>query len=259
MKKWMELLAEKHRLMREIYPKDNLVVVFDIDDTILDLRHMVLHVLRSFDRRHGTRYFEGLALRDIRTSEYAMHETLQACAITGADAVRIIEWFSDHSWSLTVVRDAHRPFPGAMEVIRWLQTQPKTFVGLNTGRPELIRRDTLQCLHDLGKPHGVAFADTLLFMNPHGWGERIAESKVEGIRYFQDLRYRVVAFVDNEPENLRAVEAYDRPGEILLLHADTAFDGCRERVPDKAVSGRIWDVAQLTGNEGVEEGLGKAA
>jgi FMN phosphatase YigB (HAD superfamily) len=259
MKEWMRLLAEKQRTMREAHPKDDLMIVFDIDDTILDLRHMVLNVLQSFDRRQGTCFFQGLTIRDVGTSERSIHKMLEEHVPLEADAFRIIEWFRNHSWSLTVVRDAHRPFPGAMDVIRWLQTQHRTFVGLNTGRPECVRRETLQCLHDLGRPHGAAFADILLFMNPHGWGERVTESKVEGIRYFQDLRYRVVAFIDNEPENLRAVEEYDTSGEILLLHADTIFEGKRENVPGKAVSGRIYDVTEFGRNEGVEDGLGRAA
>ena len=77
MKEWMKRLAEHHRTMREAYPKDNLIAVFDIDDTILDLRHMILHVLRSFDRRHGTQYFHDLALRDVRASERAIHQMLE--------------------------------------------------------------------------------------------------------------------------------------------------------------------------------------
>jgi hypothetical protein len=47
MKHWMRKLGEHHKRMQGRYQEENLMVVFDIDDTILDLRHMVLHVLRS--------------------------------------------------------------------------------------------------------------------------------------------------------------------------------------------------------------------
>ena len=42
---------------------------------------------------------------------------------------------------------AHRPYRGVLEVIRWFQLQPATFVGLNTGRPEQLRDETLRSLN----------------------------------------------------------------------------------------------------------------
>jgi hypothetical protein len=259
MKKWMNRLAEQHQTMRNGYPEDDLAVVFDIDDTILDLRHMILHVLRSFDRRHDTGYFKSLAVDDIAISETGVHEMIKKLQIPWREGLHVAEWFKENCWSPVVVRKAHRPFPGAMEVIRWLQAQPRTVVGLNTGRPNTIRKETLQCLREVGRPHGVTFADSLLFMSRYGWGERIAESKVEGIRYFQEIGYRVAAFVDNEPENLQVVAEFDKSGEILLLHADTVFNSARERVPQNAVSGKIFDVAELARTMGVVHELGKAA
>ena len=44
------------------------------------------------------------------------------------------------------VLEAHHPHPGVMEVIRWLQLQPSTFVGLNTARHEWLRAATLRSL-----------------------------------------------------------------------------------------------------------------
>jgi hypothetical protein len=43
-----------------------------------------------------------------------------------------------------------RPYPGALEVIRWFQLQESTFLGLNTSRPERLRADTLHSLNALG-------------------------------------------------------------------------------------------------------------
>ena len=47
---WMKKLAQHYEKMRSIYPSDRLIVLFDIDGTILDMRHMVLSVLYSYDR-----------------------------------------------------------------------------------------------------------------------------------------------------------------------------------------------------------------
>ena len=242
---WMKRLARQHRIARGLYPEEKLIVVFDIDDTILDLRHMILHVLSSFDDHHRTRYFRDIAVHDIDVGEFEVLRMMAELGMTEGVRLKVLEWFKDHSWSAPVIREGHRPFPGVMDVIGWLQAREKTFVGLNTGRPEIIRKETLQCLNGIGREHGVVFHDSLLFMNPYGWGEAITESKVAGIGYFQAMSFRIVAFVDNEPENLEAVAGFDRNKEILLLHADTVYASGKDRVPEHAVSGRTYDLRSL--------------
>jgi hypothetical protein len=245
MKKWMNRLAEKHKQMRQNYPTDELIIVFDIDDTILDLRHMIRHVLKSFDGHHRTHHFDSLHIEDIAVTERDVARMLREMGITGQDAACALDWFDSHAWSFPVVSDCHKPFPGALNVIAWLQSQPRTHVGLNTGRPESIRGETLRCLQKLGKPFGVNFRNELLYMNKYGWGKSIVDSKIEGTRYFQDKGYRITAFVDNEPENLRIVGNADKSGEILLLHADTVYAGDRAQLPPTAVSGNIYEISEL--------------
>jgi hypothetical protein len=52
---------------------------------------------------------------------------------------------------------------------------------------------------------------------------------------------RVVAVVDNEPENLEAMAQADRSGEILFLHASTIFLSARRALP-RSVSGANYDL-----------------
>jgi hypothetical protein len=238
---WMKELAKQHGIGRALFPGEKLMVVFDIDDTILDLRHMILHVLWAFDEHRHTRYFRNIALDDIGVGEFGVSRMMAELGIAEHVRSSALNWFGEHAWSGPVIRYGHRPFPGVMDVIGWLQAQARTFVGLNTGRPETMRKETLLCLNRIGTAHGVSFSDRLLFMNPHEQGVGIPESKVEGIGYFQDMGFRVVAFVDNEPENLEAVSAFDREGDILLLHADTVYSSDKDRVPKHAVSGKIYD------------------
>jgi len=259
MERWMKRLARQHGIMKRRYPKDRLMVVFDIDDTILDLRHMILNVLTSFDRCHDTGYFRGLSVRDIGVGETEVHRMMAELRVPEREKRKVVQWFTEHAWSTPVVRHAHRPFPGAMEVIRWLQSQENTCVGLNTGRIETIRKETLLSLNRIGRAHGVLFHDHLLFMNCYGWGERVTESKVQGMRYFQERGYRIAGFVDNEPENLRAVAQFDRTGEILLLHADTVYSSDRDMIPDHAVSGRAYDISDLMRGRPRKNELGEAA
>jgi len=46
----MRRLAAHYGRFRSDYPEDQLLIVFDIDGTILDMLHMVRHVLLLFDR-----------------------------------------------------------------------------------------------------------------------------------------------------------------------------------------------------------------
>lgn len=245
MNRWMSKLAEHQRIMRRLYPEDRLIVVFDIDDTILDLRHMILHVLATFDRHHDTAHFRDLSLHKVPLDKSEMRGILDAANMPGWEQRRVLAWFQEHSWSGPVIRHGHQPFPGVMEVIRRLQSEENTFVGINTGRPESVRDETLSCLNAIGKTSGVRFDNDLLYMSIRDWGEKIVESKVEGMKYFQSLDFRIAAFVDNEPENLRAVAEFDRTHEILLLHADTVFASQRHVIPHKTVSGNVYDLSQL--------------
>jgi len=256
---WMKRLAKQHRMMRTRHPHEHLAVVFDIDDTILDLRHMILNVFASFDRAHGTKYFRGLALHDIIVGETEIERIIEEARIPVRARRKVAQWFVEQAWSNPVVAWAHRPFEGVVEVIRWLQSQERTCVGLNTGRPEEIRAETLLSLNRIGRAHGVRFYDDLLFMSHYAWGERIPESKVEGIRYFQQQGLRVAAFVDNEPENLHSVAKYDGARDILLLHADTVYRSEREVLPAHAVSGTAYDVSRLARGHARKHELGKAA
>ncbi len=259
MNRWMSKLAEHHRIMRRLYPEDELIVVFDIDDTILDLRHMVLHVLAAFDRHHDTAYFRDLSLHNVRIDEPEVRGILAAADVPGWEQQRVMSWFQQHSWSAPVIRHGHQPFPGVMEVIRRLRSEERTSVGINTGRPESVRDETLTCLNAVGTTSGVRFDDHLLYMSIRDWGEKVVESKVEGMKYFQGLGFRIAAFIDNEPENLRAVADFDRSHEILLLHADTVFASGRHVIPEKTVSGNVYDLSQLVQGLADKDTFGAAA
>jgi hypothetical protein len=208
---------------------------------------MILHVLRSFDRCHETGYFRHLFPKDIDVGENEIERMTAELSLSAREGRKVEEWFRKHSWSAPVVGNAHRPFPGAMDVIRWMQSQGHTSVGLNTGRPEVVRKETLNSLNGLGRLHGVAFHDDLLFMSRYDWGRDIVRSKVEGIRHFQERGYRIVGFVDNEPENLCVVAEFDRREEILLLHADTTYSSDRDMIPPNAVSGKVYNICRLKG------------
>ncbi len=237
MDNWMTTLAHHYDRIRARYPDDELLVFFDIDGTILDMRHMIMYLLRTYDQEHDSAFFEGLELGDIDLHENQVDRLLERLNLPRLQRQRVLDWYLANRWSSTAVLTAHRPFAGVMEVIRWFQIQPRTTVALNSGRPAVIREETLRSLNRLGRQYRVSFSDELLFLNSAGWDEQVEQSKVAGLRHFQKAGYRVFAMVDNEPANLTALADADTENEILLLHADTIFESTRSGLPAGAVGG----------------------
>jgi hypothetical protein len=253
MNEWMQSLAHHFEAMRQKYPHDRLMIVFDIDGTILDMRHRVLAVLRHYDRLHGSRVFSHLGVGAIEEHENQIEALLERCEVPSELRSSALRFFASHFWDEDVLRAAHQPFRGVLDVIRWFQLQSRTAVGLNTGRSEALRDATLRSLNQLGAEWKVHFRSRHLVMNRFGMNQKVARSKVEGMRELERSGYRIVAFVDNEPENLAAVHDYDLRNEILLLHADTIFESARDALPRRAVSGREWQVGTIVRERGLPE------
>lgn len=242
---WMKQLAHHYERTRSLHPTRKLLILFDIDGTIFDMRHTMLHVLKRFDEHEGTEFFSGLTISDITVHENQVEKLLSELSLTPQVIERVLCWYAAQRWTSEVLTESHHPYPGVMEVIRWFQIQRNTSVGINTGRPEALRAETLRCLNRLGREYKVSFSDALLHMNPHGWNTHVPQSKAEGVQAFHDAGYRVFAFVDNEPENLHAVSALACAEHCLLLHADTIFESTRARLPQSCVSGSSYDLTEL--------------
>ncbi|NLW34772.1 MAG: hypothetical protein GXY80_04715 [Syntrophorhabdus aromaticivorans] len=253
MKRWMNNLALHYKEVRERHGDKNLLIAFDIDGTILDMRHMILYVLKSFDKELGTQYFQGLTFHDIDFHEDHVSGLLERLLIPSPKREAMLALFEERLTSATAFPESQRPFHGVLDVVRWFQGQPNTFVGLNTGRLESLRANTLKTLNTWGRWHHVVFQDELLFMRSANENENIPGTKAAGIHYFEKCGYHTFAFVDNEPENLMAVGAADPEGEILLLHADTIFKSNLSIVPKHAVQGRIYDLREfVSGRNGLK-------
>lgn len=245
MQRWMTKLAGHYRRTADRYHRGKMMIVFDIDGTILDARYMVRYALWSYDRQHGTDFFKDLKITDIDFHETQIESFLASHYISADHADRIMKWYEKNCWSVEAILEAHRPFAGVMEVIRWFQIQPDTYVALNSGRPESIRAETLCCINKIGRRFKVAFSNDLLYLNCGGWDGDLIKSKVDGICHFRNSGYHVFAFVDNEPANLKAVAEIDSHKDIMLLHADTLFLSQRQLIPRRAVSGAAYDITYL--------------
>lgn len=245
MQNWMRALATHYESARHRLPQDRLLLLFDIDGTILDMRYTVQHLLKTYDSQYGTAYFRSLQLTDIDFHEDDILDGLRSLGVPQAEHRSIVAWYCRHRWSNWALFEAHRPFPGVLEVIRWFQVQPGTFVGLNTGRPESTRAETLASLNRLGREFRVAFSSEFLQMNRHGPEVPVAEVKAAGVANYRNSGFRVISVVDNEPENLERIAAIDPEREILLLHASTLFRCRRGQIPGRAIDGKVYDLTQL--------------
>jgi hypothetical protein len=241
---WMRALAAHVGRIRSANPGDEFAIVFDIDGTIVDTRHLVVHVLLSYDRHHGTDVFRGITTADVVDHEALVDEILDPFALSEPLHSDVRAWYLEHVRDPESVAASHRPYQGVLGVIRWFQLQPRTCVALNTGRSESMRALTLGSLNALGAMHRVTFESELLFMNQTGGDEGVVSGKIEGLRRLRRSGYRIVAVVDNEPAVIRAMAEADETGEILFLHADTLFASRREPTP-RTVSGSAYGLTGL--------------
>lgn len=245
MKNWMAKLASHYDKMRKRYPDDRLLILFDIDGTIIDMRYMIQYVLKSYDRHHGTSFFKNLKISEIDVHENQVDRFLDRMDIPPSEKENVFDWYLKRRWTSMAIFESHRPFSGVMEVIRWFQMQPNTYIGLNTGRHESLKDDTIFSLNKLGEQYKVRFSEDLLFLNINEWEKNIPESKAAGVFHFQRIGYHVFAFVDNEPDNLEIIAEKDHKNEILLLHADTIFQSQRQKLPRLTLSGNEYDITEL--------------
>ncbi len=234
---WMQALADHHSAMRARHPHERLLVMFDIDGTLLDTRCTMLWVLREYDVVHGTRWFEAFDPNAIRWHEARVERVLEDAGVPPEERTPIDAWYRARFWNAETMRNSLHAFEGAMDLVRHLQRTPGTEIALNTGRPEFLRAPTLRALNAVAETHDVRFASRLLYMKRGGWEDAVADGKAAGVRHFRDAGYRIVAMIDNEPENLAAVESEDADGEILLLHADTLFLTDLDCLPARAIVG----------------------
>ena len=245
MNRWMNKLSYHYQKMRHLYPDDKLIVLFDIDGTIVDTRYMVLHALNSYDQIHGTSYFDDLAISHVTMHEDRAEDLLDSLDLPASVREQVGLWYRSTRWSSKAILESHRPYHGVMEVMRWFQLQPNTYVGLNTGRNETVRQDTLRSLNFLGEEYKLELSDRLLFMNQGLPDRSVPQVKVDGVNYFRNLGYRVLAMIDNEPENLQAISEMPTADDVMLLHADTIFLSQRQRLPQASISGNVFDLTEL--------------
>ena len=109
-----------------------------------------------------------------------------------------------------------------------------------------MRRITLDSLNTVGTQARVRFEPELLFMR-RDRTTLVSTAKAAALDERCDRGIRIVAVVDDEPENLAAM-AMHRSNEILYLHADTIFESQRPDVLG-VVHGKGYELGGLIAEE----------
>ena len=105
-------------------PERQLIILFDIDGTIVDTRYMVLHALNTFDQIHGTSYFHELDVSHVTMHEDQAEDLLAALDIPPSVREQVSNWYRSTRWSSKAILESHRPYHGVMEVMRWFRCSP---------------------------------------------------------------------------------------------------------------------------------------
>src|SRR4029077_563737 len=194
--------------------------------------------------------FHGIVPDDITVTENQVEALLERLRVPEEWRDDVAAFYRRHLWDDDGIIAASAPFRGVLGVIRWFQIQPGTHVVLNTGRPESMRRITLDSLNAVGDAARVRFEPELLFMRSEG--ATVAEAKVAVIEELRERGLRVVAVVDNEPENLAAMATAHDGEDILFLHADTIFES-EPRQGFGAVAGTSYELGGLISEDLLRE------
>lgn len=247
---WMRALADHYEAVRSDSPDHELCVVFDIDGTILDLRHLAVHALLMYDRVRETEIFHGLVAEDIVASENQIDALLDSLDVPPRQRDDVAAFYLAHLWDESGMIAASAPYRGVLGVIRWFQMQTGTHVALNTGRAESMRRITLDSLNAVGEAARVRFEPELLFMRSDEM--TVPQAKSAALSELCARGFRIVAVVDNEPENLAAMaDSHDALG-MMFLHADTIFESQRSEGL-AAVTGTAYELGGLIGEDRLKE------
>src|SRR6185503_9354493 len=96
---WMHALADHYANARRAHPSDELCIVFDIDGTVLDLRHLVTYALLAYDRERGTRLFHGVVPEDITVPENQIEALLDRLEVPDEHREEVAEFYRRRLWA----------------------------------------------------------------------------------------------------------------------------------------------------------------
>ena len=217
MRDWTRVLVNHHDDSLRRFPDDRLLVLFDVDDTFIDVRLAVASLLHAYDTAHGSAHFRRLTPAMLDPFGRGIESVLEQFDVPAGEQPRVLAWYQRHRCSGDVARVAHAPYRGLLALAAWLHGQPRTAVGINSARPEFLRQDTLRCLNALAADSALHFADELAWFTPQGWRDDVGASKLAAIGQAERRGERVIAMIDSNLDVLAALAECDYGDDRLLV------------------------------------------
>lgn len=219
MRDWTRALLSHHERSLQRFPNQRALVLFDVDDTFLDMRLALSALLGAYDAAHASAHFAALDPGTLDPFGRGIESILEHCRVPADEQPQVLAWFQHKRRCGEIARLAHAPYRGLLGLATWLHEQPRTAVGINSARPEFLRQDTLRCLNDLASDSGLRFVDELAWFTPHGWRDDVGASKLAAIARAERRGNRVIAMIDSNPAVLASLAAADLGEDRLLLHS----------------------------------------
>ena len=196
------------------------VVIFDLDDTLINTRERNLRILRDLAAEPATlsRFpaaAERLAEIGPRNIRYLLKDTLATLQLTDEAFVEAANnyWLAHFFTNAYCAHD--RPNPGAARYVRWLVNEGATVVYLTGRDTPRMGKGTASNLRELGFP--IDGPKAILMMKPSAQGDDLA-FKISRFQTIAQLGVVVAAF-ENEPANINAFQT-GYP-DALMIFLDT--------------------------------------
>lgn len=102
MTSWMKQLTQHYEKTRDKYPDDDLMIVFDIDNTIIDMREMIAYALERYDVTHGTDHFNDLTPESLTINENQVDDYLAEMGLDADTRRSVSAWYLEEyrSWGI---------------------------------------------------------------------------------------------------------------------------------------------------------------
>lgn len=242
----IQLLIMHHENMRILYPDEELIIVCECEGAVYDMRILVLNALRSFDRKHGTAFFKNLSANQLPSPLKDIDDVLSKLLIPIGISTEITSWFNRHLWNLDGVWNAHRPLINVMKVLKSLQMQERTHIGLSATRAGRTDDEFISIINALGKDVGMRCDDEMVFFDDAAEGTKPAERMLRACRHFQNKNYRLIAVIDNRVEAEPAhIFCMDKALEVMHLQGRAVREMTRMDIDPRMLarpSFMLWDL-----------------
>ena len=215
------------RVARESLRGANPVVVFDLDDTLINSRTRTVRILNEFSEQQAVPELEHLEVAQIR---YDLEDTFKELGLADDKLLALANVFWKTRFFTNEYAAKDRPVPGAAAYVRWLAGQGARIVYL-TGRGENEMREGT--LANLERNHFPLDDDTVVLLMKPDMKMDDTVFKVAAFARINKMGEVVGAF-ENEPRNINAMQT--AWPDALAIYLDTIHS----KKPDVPAPGVFW-------------------